>query len=96
MATVTDNTTLHRFELVEQGETAFLDYAKTDGHLILIHTEVPHALEGHGIGGTLVRFVLTEARTKGMQVVPQCSFVEEYIHRHPEFADLVAASSEQL
>ncbi|WP_158792024.1 GNAT family N-acetyltransferase [Granulicella sp. L60] len=96
MATVTDNTTLHRFELIEQGETAFLDYAYAKGQLVLVHAEVPQVLEGHGVGGTLVRSVLTEARTRGLQVVPQCSFVEEYIHRHPEFADLVAASSEQL
>jgi len=52
MASVTDNITHHRFEMVVDGQTAFLDYAFEDGRLVLIHTEVPQALEGHGIGAT--------------------------------------------
>ena len=32
---------------------------------------------------------LEDIRSKGLRVVPQCSFVEVYIRRHPEWADLV-------
>jgi predicted GNAT family acetyltransferase len=94
MARVTDNVADHRFEMIVDGETAFLDYASEDGRLALIHTEVPQALEGHGIGGTLVRSVLNEARTRNLQIVPRCEFVQEYIRRHPEFSDLVATRPE--
>jgi predicted GNAT family acetyltransferase len=94
MATVTDNVANHRFEMIVDGETAFLDYAFEDGRLALIHTEVPQALEGHGVAGALVRSVLNEARTKGLQILPRCEFVAEYIRRHPEFSDLVATLPE--
>jgi predicted GNAT family acetyltransferase len=94
MATVTDNVANHRFEMIVDGETAFLDYAFANGRLALIHTEVPQALEGHGVAGALVRSVLNEARTKGLQILPRCEFVTEYIRRHPEFSDLVATLPE--
>ncbi len=95
MATVTDNATDHRFEMIVDGQTAFLDYAFEDGRLVLIHTEVPQALEGHDIGATLVRSVLNEARTRRLQIVPRCEFVVEYLRRHPEFSDLLAPLTEQ-
>ena len=37
----------------------------------------------------LVLAALEDIRSKGLRVVPQCSFVEVYIRRHPEWADLV-------
>ena len=45
--------------------------------------------EGQGIGKELVLAALEDIRSKGLRVVPQCSFVEVYIRRHPEWADLV-------
>ena len=41
------------------------------------------------IGKELVLAALEDIRSKGLRVVPQCSFVEVYIRRHPEWADLV-------
>jgi hypothetical protein len=45
-AKILDNAGLHRFELQQDGETAFLLYSKTGGSIRLIHTEVPQALRG--------------------------------------------------
>ena len=45
--------------------------------------------EGQGIGKELELAALEDIRSKGLRVVPQCSFVEVYIRRHPEWADLV-------
>jgi len=81
----------HRFELEEDGETGFLTYSQGDGRIIFTHTIVPPALEGRGVGGKIVKTGLDHARSEGLKVVPQCSFVRGYIDRHPDYADLVAA-----
>ena len=85
---VRDNTERHRFELDADGHVAFSNYKRADGVLTILHTEVPKALEGHGIGSALVRGVLDIARAQGMKVVPVCPFVKSYMDRHPEYADL--------
>ncbi len=46
MSDVTDNTAAGRFELVEQGQTAFADYRLSGERLILPHVEAPPALRG--------------------------------------------------
>ena len=51
---VVDRPDLGRFELTMDGHTAELVYRIVGGHLVLVHTEVPEALEGRGIGGALV------------------------------------------
>ena len=86
---VRDNTERHRFELDADGHIAFSNYKRADGVLTILHTEVPKALEGHGIGSALIRGVLDTARAQGLKVVPRCSFVAAFMGRHPEFNDLV-------
>jgi uncharacterized protein len=56
-----------------------------------MHTEVEPRLEGQGLGAVLVRGALDDARARGELVVPRCPFVAAFIHRHPEYEDLVAA-----
>jgi hypothetical protein len=87
--TVRDNTKLHRFELDADGHVAFSDYKRDDGLLTIMHTEVPKALEGRGIGSSLIRGVLETARAQGLKVKPVCPFAKGYIERHPEYADLL-------
>ncbi|MBB2200520.1 GNAT family N-acetyltransferase [Gluconacetobacter tumulisoli] len=89
MTDLIDDTVRHRFEIHVGGGVAFVDYAVEGGRLVLGHTKVPPALEGRGVGSTLVRAVLDEARARGMRVVSRCSFVTAYIHRHPDYADLL-------
>jgi len=62
------------------------------GRIALLHTEVPQAFAGHGIGRALVRLVLDEVRSRGLRIVPKCEFVDTYIRHHPEYADLVPSS----
>jgi hypothetical protein len=87
--TVVDNQGAHRFEAQLPGGTAFANYRLTDGAIVFTHTEVPAALEGHGVGNTLVRFALDSARARGLTVVPLCPFVAAFIRRHAEYADLI-------
>jgi hypothetical protein len=90
--TVRDNTDEGRFEAVdESGVVAgFAAYRRREGRVVFTHTEVDDAFEGRGVGSTLVRAALDAVRDEGVQVVPLCPFVRSYIHRHPEYADLVA------
>lgn len=64
-------------------------YQRDSQRMVFTHTEVEPELEGHGVGGTLVRFALDDARTRGLTVVPQCPFVARFIDGHSEYADLV-------
>lgn len=88
---VTDNPDLNRFEITADGELAgYAEYVLGDGRIELTHTVVDDAFEGKGIGGTLVKSVLNEARERELKVTPTCEFVKSYIERHPDYADLVA------
>ena len=44
----------HRFEVVEDGLTAYVEYRLRGDALDIIHTIVPKPLEGRGIAATLV------------------------------------------
>ena len=61
---VIDDPTQHRLELEHEGVTAELVYRVRNGRLVLVHTGVPDELEGHGIGGRLVRAALDKAVAK--------------------------------
>ena len=86
--TVRDNVERHRFELDVDGEVAFSNYSRSGDVLTILHTEVPKALNGRGIGSTLVRGELEIARAQGLKVVAKCPFVAAYLDKHPEYADL--------
>lgn len=45
-------------------------------------------MEGLGIGGRLVREALDDVRAQGLQVLPICPFVQAWLARHPDYADL--------
>ena len=55
----------------------------------LIHTEVDPAFEGRGLAGRLARYSLDDARKRQLAVLPFCPYVQSWIKRHPEYADLV-------
>lgn len=89
MAEVTDNALRRRYEMVVDGATAYVTYARHGNRLTLVHTEVPKALSGRGVGSSLATAVLEEVRRRGLRVAVECEFLEAFINRHPEFADLV-------
>jgi predicted GNAT family acetyltransferase len=88
---VVDNRAHNRYELSVDGATAFVAYAREAGVITFIHTVVPDALAGRGIGSKLAKFVLDDARAHGERVIPQCPFIAAYIRRHAEYQDLVVA-----
>jgi predicted GNAT family acetyltransferase len=87
--TVTDNPSAKRFELVEDGQLAELVYRFDGDRMVLIHTEVPEALEGRGLGGQLVRAAIGHAAERGIILVPRCPFARRWLERHPDEAGRV-------
>jgi uncharacterized protein len=88
---IENNEIARRFEINFPEGLAQLKYRyDREGRLVLVHTEVPPALNGRGIASLLARTALEFARAKHLVVVPQCPFVKTYLVRHPEYADLVS------
>jgi hypothetical protein len=90
MPQVKDNPAMGRFEMRSGDSTAFVEYRHAAERIVLVHTEVPEALSGQGVGSKLVRGVLDAVRAEGLKVVPRCEFVAAYVERHAEYRDLLA------
>ena len=90
---IQNNEAGQQFEANVDGDLAFVEYRRSGNKLVLVHTEVPEALEGRGIGSQLAHAALEYARAQGLGVVPLCPFVASYIRRHPEYQDLVHPNS---
>jgi predicted GNAT family acetyltransferase len=90
LSEIRQNAARHRFELHLDGGEALAFYRLADGVITFTHTEVPMALRGRGLGSEMMGAVLANVRAQGLKVVPACSFVADYIRRHPEFHDLLA------
>jgi uncharacterized protein len=87
---VIDNEAENEYEVHTEGEVAILTYQRQGKRITFYHTEVPPALEGRGIAGTLARAALEAARADGMEVVPLCPYVAAYIRRHQKYLPLVS------
>lgn len=85
-ARVTDNQAESRFEVRADGRFARLVYWRNGNQLVLLHTEVPAALEGRGIGGRLVMAAIEHGAREGLTVVPLCPFARGWLKRHPDVA----------
>lgn len=90
MSTISHNQQAQRFELQQDGHTAYLSYQDAGDKLIYDHTIVPDALGGQGIGKALTQHALDYAREQGKKVVPTCSFVASFIQKNPEYQDIKA------
>ena len=90
MSEVKDDPALGRFEMASGDGTAFVEYRRAGVLIALLHTEVPEALSGQGVGSKLVRGTLDALRAEGTKVVPRCEFVAAFVARHPEYRHLLA------
>jgi predicted GNAT family acetyltransferase len=84
MTEIVDNKQRMRFEGERDGHVAFLTYRRHDNQLVLVHTEVPAELEGHGLGGALVKAAVDYAAEHDLEVDPQCEFAADWLRRHPD------------
>jgi predicted GNAT family acetyltransferase len=86
---VVDDRSASRFKLEIDGHVAELIYGRKGDHLTLVHTEVPEALGGRGLGGKLVRAAVDVAEAQGLTIVPQCEFARGWLESHPDVATRV-------
>ena len=87
---VTDHAEAGRYEVRVDGELAgYADRAVRDGVMVLPHTVVDPSFRGQGLAAELVRRALDDARQQGLDVIPSCWYVAQYIGDHPDQADLV-------
>lgn len=85
-----DNTARCRFELTEDGLTAFANYRRNGDILVIPHVESPPALRGKGTADRLMRQVAEHARANGLRVIPTCSYAAAWFRRHRDHADVLA------
>jgi predicted GNAT family acetyltransferase len=94
---ISDNPEEQRYEARTAGELAgFAQYLRGPGVIAFVHTQVEPSFEGRGIGGSLVRTALDEARSAGLRVLPACPFFAAWIDRHPDYQELVFSNSSQV
>ncbi|HEX7136982.1 MAG TPA: GNAT family N-acetyltransferase, partial [Vicinamibacterales bacterium] len=82
-AAVIDSREARRFELIVDGQTAFLNYERTPESLVLVHTEVPLSLRGRHLADVLAKAAIDRALADGLQVIAVCPFVQAYLRKHP-------------
>ncbi|MEO6227213.1 MAG: GNAT family N-acetyltransferase [Thermomonas sp.] len=80
----------NRFNTVVDGVTGYVEYELAGNTMTLTHTIVPPAIGGRGIASELVKTALDHARAEGLKVVPQCSYADSWMRKHPEYEDLRA------
>jgi predicted GNAT family acetyltransferase len=91
---LTDNPAASRYELHVDGTLAgFVDYQidAAGDTITLVHTEVEPAFQGAHLATHLARFSLDKARERGLHVLPSCPYINSWIKKHPDYADLVPA-----
>jgi len=86
---IVDDVAHQRYVFAEDGAEAELVYELDGNRLILIHTEVPEALGGRGLGGQLVQAAVERAAAEGLTVVPWCPYARSWLAKHPDVATTV-------
>ena len=87
---ITDNTAKSRFELEEQGHTAYADYRREGGVLSIKYVFSPEALRGQGTAGRLMDGVTAAARAENLKILPICGYAASWLRKHKEHHDLIA------
>lgn len=90
-----DNRDLERFEGWIDGEFAGeISYLlHPSGVIELTHTELREAARGTGLAGRLATFAFEQIRAEGtLKAKPSCPYLIAWTAKHPEYADLLAAS----
>jgi predicted GNAT family acetyltransferase len=87
----------HLYELVlteEQDEqvAGYAEYVPTGGAMAITNVVVSPRFGGRGFGTAITEAALDDAKDRGLDVLPVCSFVREHMRRNPDdYLELVPA-----
>jgi uncharacterized protein len=87
--TITDNKGQQQFQVMADGELAYLEYRWYKGNIALMHTFVPEKLEGKGIASALAKYALEYAKENKLKIMVYCPFVAKYLQTHPGYKELI-------
>lgn len=85
-----NNEVSRQFELVIDNVKAKIEYDLQRDRMFLLHTEVPPALGGRGVGNAIVEKTLHYLDENNLKLVPLCPFVAAFVKKHPEWKRLLA------
>jgi predicted GNAT family acetyltransferase len=88
---IADHPERHRYELEIDGRKAaeIVYRMHGPGTIDLVHTEVKPEFEGQGLASKIATFALDDARKRGLKVIPSCSYIQGFLRKHPDYANLV-------
>lgn len=78
-----------RFEVNLNGEIAYIKYQYYKKDIAFVHTLVPDAFRGKGIGAAMAISALNFAKDQHRKIMLYCPFVSKYVREHPEYHALV-------
>lgn len=84
-----DNPDRNRYELAVAGGVALVTYNLSHPNLMITETLVPEKLEGQGLASRMANHVISDAKSRGLVLLPVCPFFASYLQKHPEHADVV-------
>ncbi|HNP35212.1 MAG TPA: GNAT family N-acetyltransferase [Woeseiaceae bacterium] len=79
-----------QFYLTADGHKAFIDYRMENGRYQLLHSEVPSALRGQGIGKVLVEKTFAAIEAEGKTATAICSYIRHVAKRSGQWDDTVS------
>jgi predicted GNAT family acetyltransferase len=90
MNEISDNKEKSRFELEEQGHTAYADY-RLEGEILTIrYVFAPEELRGSGAAGRLMQGIVERAQSDSLKIVPVCGYAAAWLRKHTEYHGLLA------
>jgi predicted GNAT family acetyltransferase len=89
---IADHPERHRYEMEIDGRKAaeIVYHLRGADTVEFVHTEVKPEFEGRGCAGKLATFAFEDARRRGLKVIPSCSYIQGFVRKHPEYADLLS------
>lgn len=73
-----------------EGEAELTWRAAGPGTIVADHTFAPGSMRGTGVANALVQRLVDDARARGLQIIPACTYVRAQFERHPEWEYLRA------
>lgn len=87
---VTHEAGQRRFVAEVDGGEAVAEYVRDGRRVTFTHTVVPPQAEGQGVGSALAKAAFDHARAEGLQVIPQCPFIADWVRKNPGYHEVVA------